>query len=255
VVARGGGKVVKNVAGFDLPKLLCGSLGTLGLVADATFRLHPVPEAGATALFAGLAAEQVTKMVADVRQAQLEPSSAVALRAGERYDLGVRFEGFDQGVRQQMARIAELGRACGAPCEALADGADFWTRHDAVRGSGPLRVRLAAQPSRLAAVDAELAPLLGALRGASMAWYATLGVGFAGGEVDDARAVIGALGRARAALMAGGGALVIETAPDEIRAAVDPWGPVPAAFALMAELKQRFDPDHRLNAGRFVGGL
>ncbi|HWM86882.1 MAG TPA: FAD-binding oxidoreductase, partial [Kofleriaceae bacterium] len=158
VVAHGGGKVVKNVAGFDLPKLMCGSLGTLGLVAEVTFRLHPLPETGATTLFAGLAAEQVPRVVAAMRRAQLEPSSAVALRSGAGFDLGVRFEGFEGGVRQQMASAAEIGRAAGTPCESLADDQAFWHGHDRARAAAPLRVKLAALPSRLVEVDALLAP-------------------------------------------------------------------------------------------------
>src|SRR5215468_4722777 len=101
-VARGGGKVVKNVAGFDLPKVACGSLGTLGLVAAAAFRLHPLPEAVQTVLVPSIGPEQVVAVIAAVRAAQLEPTCAVALttsgasgaaRAGAgAFDLGVRFE-------------------------------------------------------------------------------------------------------------------------------------------------------------------
>src|SRR5205085_5839803 len=75
VVARGGGKVVKNVAGFDLPKDACGSLGTLGMIANATFRLHPLPEASETVRFDGLSPDRVFALVLAAREAQLEPSS------------------------------------------------------------------------------------------------------------------------------------------------------------------------------------
>jgi glycolate oxidase FAD binding subunit len=63
-VARGGGKVVKNVAGFDLPKVACGSLGTLAMIAAATFRLHPLPEVTRTVVAAGLRAAQVVELLA-----------------------------------------------------------------------------------------------------------------------------------------------------------------------------------------------
>jgi len=246
-IARGGGKVVKNVAGFDLPKVACGSLGTLGLVAAAAFRLHPLPEVTRTEVMPGIRPEQVVAVLAAARAAQLEPTCAVAVGRGERFDLGIRFEGFRQGVAQQVSRLVEIAAAAGAPAEPLDDdaGAAFWRRHDAVRTAAPLRVRAAALPSRFATVAALLAPI------GELAWYATLGIGVAGGAGGDAAAV----SAARAALVAEGGSLVLEDAPAELRAAVDAWGPPPPGFVIMQRLKRRFDPEGRLNPGRFVGGL
>jgi len=254
-VARGGGKVVKNVAGFDLPKVACGSLGTLGLVAAAAFRLHPLPEAVHTVMMPGVRPEQVVALISAARDAQLEPTCAVALTAtgagdvgaSGRFDLGVRFEGFGQGTAQQVARLLAIAQAAGAPGEPLSDdaAAAFWRRHDAVRTAAPLRVHAAALPTRFPEVAAQLAGL------GSLAWYATLGVGFAGGDVDPAAATP-LITAARAALGAGG-SLVIEEAPAGL--GIDPWGPLPPSFAIMQRLKRRFDPDGRLNPGRFVGGL
>jgi len=261
-VARGGGKVVKNVAGFDLPKVACGALGTLGLVAAAAFRLHPRPEATVTVAIPGLGAGAVVALVAAARAAQLEPAAVVALGAldaGDRFDLGVRFEGFGRGVAHQVARMIELAGAAGATPAPLDDdaAAAWWRRHDAVRTAGPLRVRVAALPTQLPAVAARLAGL------GELAWYATLGQGFAGGApggapggaADDLAAATARVTAARAALVAEGGSLVVEAAPPALRAAIDPWGPVPGSFAIMERLKQRFDPERRLNPGRFVGGL
>jgi glycolate dehydrogenase FAD-binding subunit len=255
-VARGGGKVVKNVAGFDLPKVACGSLGTLGLIATAAFRLHPLPELTATVLVPGVRAEAVVALLAAARDAQLEPASVVALTSAtaataERFDLGLRFEGFGRGVEQQVGRAIELAQAAGTPAARLDEetAAAFWRRHDAVRAAAPLRVRVAGLPTRFPEVAALVAGL------GEFAWYATLGVGFAGGAVADVAAATATVTAARAALVAAGGSLVVEAAPAELRAAVDPWGPVPPSFAIMARLKQRFDPQGRLNPGRFVGGL
>jgi len=223
VVARGGGKVVKNVAGFDLPKIACGSLGTLGMIADATFRLHPLPEKSATAVFRGLTPERVLAMTRKIREMQLEPASVVALRtASGRYDLGIRFEGFSKGVDQQMQRL-------GGPDESF--------DYDAARTGGPTRVRIATLPSRFAEVDR----IIEQLEPKAFAWYATLGVGFleCGGSAD-------ALLEARAAV----GSLILETRSD-----IDPWGPVGNSFPIMENLKLRFDPERRLNPGRFAGGL
>jgi len=257
-VARGGGKVVKNVAGFDLPKVACGSLGTLGMIATASFRLHPVPETIETVLTAGLGAEAVVALTLAARAAQLEPASVVALTADTpgRFDVGWRFEGFSRGVEQQVARMLELARAARASSGALIDLLDaaaaqaFWRRHDAVRTAAPLRVRVAGLPTRLPAIAASLDGL------GDLAWYATLGIGFAGGAVaQPAAAAIAAMTAARTQLVSDGGSLVVEAAPVELRRAIDPWGPRPASFSIMERLKRRFDPDGRLNPGRFVGGL
>jgi glycolate oxidase FAD binding subunit len=139
----------------------------------------------------------------------------------------------------------------GIGIEALAGAAAdaFWNRHDAVRAAAPLRVRIAALPTRFAAVAAAVSAL------GELAWYATLGVGVAGGAVREVAATAAAVSAARAALVAEGGSLVVEDAPAELRAVVDPWGPLPAGFSIMQRLKQRFDPQGRLNPGRFVGGL
>ena len=76
-MARGGGKVVKNVAGFDLPKLMVGSLGTLGMIATATFRLHPLPESSETLLLKKRSPAALRRLLADLRQAQLEERETV----------------------------------------------------------------------------------------------------------------------------------------------------------------------------------
>ncbi|MFL5441847.1 MAG: FAD-binding oxidoreductase, partial [Myxococcales bacterium] len=134
-ISKGGGKVVKNVAGFDLPKIACGSLGTLGLVASATFRLHPVPEASATMVLRGATAERIVEVALKWREAQLEPTSACAIRDGGGYDLGIRFEGFAAGVEQQARKAAEL---FGCDRVGNSEGA-FWKLHDEVRTGGPVR--------------------------------------------------------------------------------------------------------------------
>ena len=247
VIARGGGKVVKNVAGFDLPKVACGSLGTLAMVAAATFRLHPLPEMSRTVRCASLSADDVVAKILSVRQAQLEPVSVVAMRnAAGTYDLGFRFEGFGKGVVQQIERMK---------CDALDDREveEFWQRHDECRTRGSLRIRIASLPARLPAVDRVIAPLLATLQSPSFAWYATLGLGFASGDVDDITPAVAALSDARRELVNSGGSLVVECAPRHFD--VDPWGPVGPAFALMEQLKSRFDPERRLNPGRFAGGL
>ena len=238
-VAHGGGKVVKNVAGFDLPKVACSSLGTLGLIAGATFRLHPLPEASETVEVPGLSAAEVVAMVSRIRAAQLEPAAAAALRGPSGYDLALCFEGFGKGVEQQIGKLRQL-----APSARAEEGA--WARHDEVRTGGPLRIKVASLPTQLPEVDRLLSPL-----GLGFAWYPTLGLGFASGAAGEQAGAL--IADARAELLRRGGSLVVQAAPAGLR--VDRWGPPPPSFPVMQRVKQNFDPDRRLNPGRFVGGL
>lgn len=258
VAARGGGKVVKNVAGFDLPRLLVGSLGTLGLVATATFRLHPLPEASATVAVEGPSPDEARALAVGLREAQLDPAAAALLAEGGALRLGVRFEGFGPGVRQQAERLAGLATRAGLRAAILdeAGAAALWGRQEALRTSGDVRIRLGAPPSALPRLVPALLEPLGAALGA--AWASldpVVGSGFAGGAASEAGAAAAALGRARAAVEGLGGTVSLAAAPAGVRAGFDAWGPPPPALEVMRRLKARLDPDGRLAPGRFVGGL
>ena len=265
--ARGGGKVVKNVAGFDLPKLMVGSLGTLGFISTVTFRLHPRPEASRTVLFPDLDADTVRRVVLVMRQAQLEPGAAAALvheggddlgvRFDGRFELGVRFDGFEAGVRQQSMKLLDLATRQGWGAESL--GAEvaraFWARHDDARESpAGFRAKLAAQPMDLERVaNGAIGSLFAALEVPRCVCYPTLGLAFVAGEVRVPGQVAAAVNAAREAVPEG--SVVVHAAPPEVRGAVDVWGPPPAALPLMRAVKDRLDPGRRFAPGRFVGGL
>jgi glycolate oxidase FAD binding subunit len=260
VRASGGGKVVKNVAGFDLPKLMVGSLGTLGLIATATFRLHPIPEESVTLSSPGLSAADVVRLVARVREAQLEPDAVAAFRTGpDRFDLAVRFEGFARGVAEQRDRFAALvARELRVGCDALdrVAAGTIWSRHDEARRRGTFRAKVVALPTRFGEVESQvLAPLSAVLASPECVWYPTLGLGFLGGDAASAPAAASAVASARVALSQSGGTFVLLAAPESVRAGTDVWGPPPPAVSLMRDVKSRFDPERRLAPGRFVGGI
>jgi len=255
-VARGGGKVVKNVAGFDLPKVLCGSLGTLAMIATATFRLHPLPEASATSIIAAGTGSQSWSIVQAIKAAQLEPSSIAAVWTRGLWNVGVRFEGFRAGVAQQTARLREIAAKIGFSTETLqdtqADG--FWAQQEGAWINGRLRLKIASLPSEIQRPDL-LDPVLALLHGATSTWYPTLGIAIVSGVPAEAESLSRAVLDLRSKLVAEGGSLVLIDAPVEVRREIDVWGPKPPSFALMERLKARFDPGRRLNPGRFVGGL
>jgi glycolate oxidase FAD binding subunit len=261
-VVRGGGKVVKNVAGYDVPKLMVGALGTLGMIETATLRLHPVPELVRTLRIEGLSEEGLRALVVLLRRDQLEPSAVAALGAGGAFDALVRFEGFgvavDDACREFQRSAGELGRPVEALSPETAQGA--WADHDAARTAGEVRLKIAALPSAFPRVAREvLGPLAAVLHGGRSVAYPTLGLAFVTGGAPPASgpdAFAAAVAEARARLSTGAGSLVIHDVPLALRVSgTDVWGAPPPAWPIMRRLKERFDPEGRLNAGRFVGGL
>jgi glycolate dehydrogenase FAD-binding subunit len=247
VIARGGGKVVKNVAGFDLPKLMVGSLGTLGMIATATFRLHPLPEVSETLLIRNQSASDLRNLMTEMKRMQLEAAAVVAIAAGPRFDIAVRFEGFHTGVVEQRERLLRVGAGFSRPGPAES----FWRRHDEIRAAGPMRLKIAALPSAIETLARDVVPpLLGALAGGGFVWYPTLGLGFLTGATTKDQEIAAAIQTARVTL-----ALTIEAAPLTVRKLANSWGEPGAALPLMRAMKQRFDPARRLSPGRFVGGI
>jgi glycolate oxidase FAD binding subunit len=133
-LASAGGKVVKNVAGYDLARLVCGSRGRLGLIARASFRLHPVPRATRTLV---VATDDPVSVVAALRRSQLEPSALDVLHPGR---VAVLFEGAERAVEAQLSRARALVGGEGA-------GAEVWDEARSRQGAARGRVRF--DPGRL----------------------------------------------------------------------------------------------------------
>ena len=250
VVARSGGKVVKNVAGYDLGKLYTGSYGTLGIITEATFRLHPVPEAAVyvTKVFADEGA--AATCIAAVLGSQLAPSAIEIERpdAGAALTVGVLVEGSKPGAG---ARVEQLAVLLGGDVTSSSDRPAWW---GSLPGAATIRLtsQLAGVPRVLRAVadasgDTGI-PL--SVRGS-----AGTGVLYAGFSADvDPVAAAQLLEKLRTACAAEDGFAVLLRAPAAIKNTVDAWGMVPG-LSLMRKVKENFDPEGRLAPGRFVGGI
>ena len=266
-VAHAGGKVVKNVAGYDLAKLFCGSLGTLGMVAEAIFRLHPLPAATAVVTVQVESPTEAGRAVLRLRRSALEPSAAelVVGELGWPGRLTVVFEGIQPGVEAQAAAAVELLGQVGQAAVAGPGQTEA-----ALNQLGALPFEKAEFALKATFPPAELAGVLGDLVGGLLHFggpvsaHAATGVlwmasGLREGDLPaDSPAfpmTVRAITEARERLAARGGSLVVVKASPELKRAVDVWGPATDAIGLMRRVKERFDPDRRMSPGRFVGGI
>ena len=252
VVARAGGKVVKNVAGYDVGKLVAGSYGTLGLLVECAFRLHPLP--AATALVSRRVEDlaEAGRLVGAVLGGQVVPSALeVDAPPGGGAEIAVLLEGVPAGIEQRAAAVR--GLLGGDPTVSEAPPA-WWSAYP--WRTGDVGLKLTAALSRVPALLAAVAAA-GERHGVPTAVRGSAGTGvlYAGlpGRTDP-DAVARVVADLRAAAREVAGHAVVLTAPAAVRNRIDLWGPVDG-LALMRRVKEQFDPDVRFAPGRFVGGI
>ena len=260
-VARSGGKVVKNVAGYDLGKLFAGSLGTLGLIAEATFRLHPAPGAASYLTLDCADAAAADTSVAVAVDSPLAPSAAEIDREarGAPLSVGILLEGDPDGLAERSARMSDLLGGTGSGAVAVSATRPPWWGLGAAAAADGTVIRIAFWAGELAFVlgsiddagrAAGLDPLVSGSAAAGVI-YAAVGESAAPAAVTE---FVTALRGAVSSAQPPRGSVVVLHAPAEVRAVVDLWGPVPA-LGLMRAVKDQFDPDHRMAPGRFAGGI
>jgi len=250
-LAKSGGRVVKNVAGYDLMKLFTGALGTLGVIVQAIFRLHPLPRESHSLSFPGapaalnqlLLAIQSSKLTFTGMQLLAQPGSA---------RLDVRFDGTAAGIEAQINQIRQIAGS-NAPSDAPANA---WTSHEAIwEGTAPALVtKFSVLPTQFTEVCSSVER---AAKAQSLAWkivVQSVGAGYARLEGSE-QGLHTALQSVRDEVGKMGGTLVALGCPVAVKRGLDVWGPTSDAQPLMVRIKQRFDPDGTLNPGRFLGGI
>ena len=253
VVAHSGGKVVKNVAGYDIGKLLAGSQGTLALITEATFRLHPVPPAVAwvTAEFGPEDRAAAAAAVAAATGSVLVPSAVELDWSGSRLRVGVLLEGTAAGVADRVRQMSSLLASVGASL-AVADAPVRWWDQVPASGAPAVVVRVTFWVSALAGVlEAIAAAASGAGVQPTVCGSAGAGLLYAcldpGTGAQQAAQFVATL-RERVAGPRGG--VVVLAAPADVAASA--YVQVPGA-ALMRAVKDQFDPGDRMFPGRMAG--
>ena len=250
---KGGGKVVKNVAGYDMSKLFVGSLGTLGILMEATVRLAPVCESAAT-LVVEASLAQAEQLVREIAGSVLLPAAVFARGFYGRsvWQLGIRCEGFAATVERQLKELDTIAERAGVRAQKLAGEAhgEFWSE---------LRDFPLAHGSAIYRVTLPRATIFRFLD-ASRDWNSsevvcdaasgTIWMKFAAGHAAIQRfTAIESLARQQR------GHAILFAAPPALKTGVDIWGTSPASLSIMRHIKHQFDPAGLLNPGRFVGGL
>jgi glycolate oxidase FAD binding subunit len=250
-IAKAGGKVVKNVAGYDLARMLCGSLGSLAVVTSATFKLSPLAAVSRTVVATARHAAACADLGMAIAAAPPLSPTALEIESPPHRVL-VRFETTERAADAQADATATLCRAAGAGA-AIVDGSeerDLWAAYE----SGLWQDRADSMIVKVSVLPSDVRDLLEQSPAASAAGRAALGVLYlrwqgsasAGSAwLDDLRLRIGQRG----------GTAVVAAASPAFGSRIDRWGQLSTSRSLMAAVKARFDPHNILNPGRGPGGI
>jgi glycolate oxidase FAD binding subunit len=281
-VTKAGGKVTKNVTGYDMTKLYIGSLGTLAVIVEATLKLRPLPPVQQVVWATFPSAEAAWRAARQLLSSPLAPNAVELVNAAiagflqrhvagpdraEGWSLLVGVDGVPRAVARQVRELEAMGREAGLTAwwTDVDDGRLWRALQARFRPQGPEReARLVV---RLGTVRTQVLPWLARLAPAGAPWQAAaeftarLGNGLIYASLpcpdDSAQAahLVRFLTEVRAQLAATRGYLVVESAPAGFKAQFDCWGDVGPQAEVMGALKCQFDPQRVLNPGRFVNGL
>lgn len=260
-IAKAGGRVVKNVAGYDLMKLLTGSYGSIGVLTQLTFRIYPLPPTSGTIVLTGeanalaqataaLLASALTPTAFDL----LAPATVRALALGTEMGAILRFQGIDVSVVQQIDQVVKLGQTLGLTVVQVLDQDDLalWKQLreqiDVPFSDAEITCKIGVEPAQAVSVLSQF-DALSALIG--MRVHAGSGLG----TIRLPEISVDLLLKIRQLCQAYGGFLTVLAAPISFKQQIDTWGYSGNALDVMFRLKTQFDPENLLSPNRFVGKI
>jgi glycolate oxidase FAD binding subunit len=250
---KAGGKVVKNVAGYDLTKLMIGSLGTLGVITRAAFRLHPIPVATASySLTVASAAEATRIVLAILGSCVIYTGLQVRADRPDRLTLDVRFEGIPESLEDQRERLAKLVTGC----EMVESSDDVWSaRRQLFTNPGSSAIcKCGVLPSQIGSLCDAIFRQINATE--TKATIVAQGTGLTELRLDaELPSLMKAVAGLRGEVDRLEGTLVVVQCPVAMKETLDVWGTLQDAVPLMQQIKGKFDPARTLNPGRFVGTI
>lgn len=264
-LTRAGGRVVKNVAGYDLNKLYVGSLGTVGVIVELGFKLSPLPPSEATVALHFAELEAAGKLAEVLVRSQLQPLAIELLGPAASAEVGlspsgstvvVRVGGYENAVQRQLRELEALAAQHGGRRVDAAE--ELWDQLAAFAGSSgrPVLLKAAVPLAQTVAAMQQLDSELGHLQPLTWA-HAGSGIVQCALEVAEGLDLAGTIARLRSALRTLGdnASLVVERCPAELKQDLDVWGDPGDGLPLMRAIKAKLDPHSTLNPGRYVGGI
>ena len=272
-VVKSGGKVVKNVSGYDLNKLYIGSFGTLGIISELTFKLYPLAESGIAMLLSFKRFEDAAKTASEITSSQLLPSYLNLFINGVPDTrivepcLVVGLDAHPKAIAWQRNQVQWIAKQSGVV------GVEITQEHQAAKLAESMRTFAQTNPSQQVVVCklnlrmSNIAEYIGVVLDVTSALECTVrGMGLMGtgqvyfvfsdfADTVEPETIASTLAELRRHASSVGGNLILETAPVEVKREIDVWGTIGSGSEIMNQIKAQFDPSRLLNPGRFVDGI
>jgi glycolate oxidase FAD binding subunit len=253
-LASSGGKVVKNVAGYDLPKLVTGAYGTLAVITRAFFRLHPLPRNAKTLSISGCNLEGMQRVILAIQDSKLAHTSLQARIAQDAEPaVDVLFEGTEAGIAAQETQLRVIAGSAstrGAASAAWNASQELW---NSANSASSAMAKIATLPASIAGTVEAVQRIAAAHQTHWKLTMQAIGIGWLRFE-SAPQNLHAALSDLRFDLEQAGGSLVVAHHPAAMQR-IDSWGQPGDALPLMRAVKNQFDAKNTLNPGRFVAGI